>query len=243
MEETKVNESKMLGILGGLGPMATAYFYELITAHTQANCDQDHIDMVISSAATTPDRTAFILGKVEESPVKRMVSEAKKLRRFGAELIAIPCNTAHHFYDAVSAAVDIPVLNIIEETVGFIAEKGYQKPGILATVGTVTTHAYQGVCERLGLSYAVPDEGHQQMLMDIIYNDIKTGKRADRKAFDEIVSTLVQQGCDCMILGCTELSLIKKAEGLDSRYVDSMEVLALRVIEACGKTAIGFDRL
>ncbi len=235
--------AKMLGILGGLGPMATVYFYELITAHTKAERDQEHIDTVISSGATTPDRTAFILGNEKESPVARMASDARKLESFGAELIAIPCNTAHYFYDSVSAAVSIPVLNIIEETVAYIALRGYRKPGILATCGTVQTQAYQTVCARLGLDFAVPDEDGQQALMDMIYKDIKTGKKPDMKAFLRIVAALEAGGCDCMILGCTELSLIKRDEHLDAHFVDSMEVLALRTIEACGKTPIGFEEL
>ena len=89
--------NKVLGILGGLGPMATAYFYELVTAHTLAKRDQDHIDMVISSKATTPDRTAFILGRSQDDPFVVMEAEAKRLVTFGAQVIAIPGNTAHYF--------------------------------------------------------------------------------------------------------------------------------------------------
>ena len=79
MKGKKMKKSKLLGILGGLGPLATAYFYELVTALTSAECDQDHIDMVISSRASTPDRSAFILGKSQDDPLPIMVEEAKKL--------------------------------------------------------------------------------------------------------------------------------------------------------------------
>ena len=136
-------KSKLLGILGGLGPMSTVYFYELLTALTDAKCDQEHIDMVISSRATTPDRTAYILGKSDENPLDVMIPEAKKLVAYGAEVIAIPCNTAHYFYDRLAAEIDIPILNIIAESVKRLSEDGVKRFGLLATEGTVKSGTYQ----------------------------------------------------------------------------------------------------
>ena len=89
----------VLGILGGLGPMSTVYFYQMLTEHTPAQCDQDHLDIVISSRATTPDRTAYILGESEDDPFAQMERDAEMLVQYGATLLAIPCNTAHYFYD------------------------------------------------------------------------------------------------------------------------------------------------
>ena len=88
---------RLPGIIGGLGPMASVYFYEMITEHTLAKCDQDHIDLLLTSRATTPDRTAYILGQSDESPLPVMISEAKRLISAGADVIVIPCNTAHYF--------------------------------------------------------------------------------------------------------------------------------------------------
>jgi aspartate racemase len=88
---------KVLGILGGLGPMATVYFYEMLTRHTQAARDQDHIDVIINSRATTPDRTSYILGQSAENPFDIMAADAARLVTFGADVIAIPCNTATIF--------------------------------------------------------------------------------------------------------------------------------------------------
>ena len=92
----------LLGVLGGLGPMASAYFYEMITAHTKAQRDQDHIDIILSSRASTPDRTDFILGRSTDSPLPAMIEDAKALEAFGARAIVIPCNTAHYFIDRKS---------------------------------------------------------------------------------------------------------------------------------------------
>ena len=207
---------KVLGILGGLGPMATVYFYEMLTRHTQAARDQDHIDVIINSRATTPDRTS-------------------------ADVIAIPCNTAHYFYDRLNETIPIPILNMVEETVLAAKAGGSARVGILATTGTVRTRTYQRMCEKHGLPCAVPDDAAQAAVMDIIYGDIKQGRPANMDAFERAAASLRAQGCDRAILGCTELSLIKRDEGLGAFYLDSMEVLARNAILAFGKTPIGFD--
>ena len=118
---------------------------------------------------------------------------------------------------------------------------GCCKLGILATTGTVVTGAYQKMCAEQGLDCAVPCEEDQAALMQIIYGQIKQGKRADMAVFERISSHLKEQGCNMAVLGCTELSLVKRDEKLNSFYLDSSEVLAKRSIEACGKTPVGFS--
>ncbi len=227
--------SKLLGVLGGLGPAATVYFYELLTTRTKALCDQDHIDMVISSRATTPDRTAYILGRSDENPLDVMISEAVKLQEYGADLIVMPCNTAHYFFDEISRAIDVPMLNIIEETVKYCTLRGYKKVGIMATDGTLDTSTYQMKLTEHGLDFALPDADSQRVVMDIIYQSVKRGKTPSLSEFSHAADSLWSSGCDCVILGCTELSLVKREYKLDDRYVDSMEVLAESTIRACGK--------
>ena len=148
----------ILGILGGLGPMSTVYFYELLTAHTAVARDQEHIDLLISSRATTPDRTAFILGQSEENPLPAMIEEATRLARAGASLLVIPCNTAHFFYEGVQAAVSIPVLNIIRQNAAFCRHLGLSRVGVLATEGTVASGAYRDALASLGIDYLTPDK-------------------------------------------------------------------------------------
>ena len=234
---------KVLGILGGLGPMATVYFYELLTRHTKAARDQDHIDVIINSRATTPDRTAYILGESTQNPFDIMAEDAARLVTFGADVLAIPCNTAHYFYDRLNATIPIPILNMVEETVRTALRGGCRRLGVLATTGTVQTGTYQRMCARCGLNCAVPDEAAQQCVMEVIYRDVKQGKRADPAAFARAVDSRRAQGCDRVVLGCTELSLVKRDEGLDPFYLDSMEVLAKSAILAFGKTPVGLDEL
>ncbi len=218
--------------------MATAYFYELLTSLTKADCDQDHIDIVISSRATTPDRTAFITGASHKDPLSAMIPDAKKLVDFGADVIAIPCNTAHYFYDRLAAAVEVPILNIIEESVNTLLIQGVKKFGLLATDGTVDSCTYQRYCEGKDIECIVPDRERQARIMSIIYGQIKCGAPVDMESFFEVAHYMRSLGCEKLILGCTELSLIKKSERLGDFYVDSLECLALSTIKACEKQSI-----
>lgn len=230
-----------LGVLGGLGPMSTVYFCELLTSHTEALCDADHIDMLISSRASTPDRTAFILGKSTDDPLPVMQEEANRLCRAGAKLLVIPCNTAHYFYDGLQKSCPLPILNIIRETVSFLQGEGVKTFGLLATDGTVKSHSYDKACTEYGMTCIVPCEEDQRIITSIIYDQIKQNKTPDREALLRVAAHLRAQGCERIVLGCTELSLLNKLTRLDSTiFIDSLDVLAYQTILACHKKPIGF---
>ena len=110
-------KNKTVGVLGGLGPMASVYFYEMVVNMTDAKTDQEHVDMIITNRATTPDRTAFIVGESDEDPSKVLIDDAKKLENYGVDFIAMTCNTAHYFYNKIANSINIPMLNIVEETI------------------------------------------------------------------------------------------------------------------------------
>lgn len=234
--------SRTLGILGGLGPMSSVYFCELMTRHTKAERDQDHVNFILSSRADTPDRTAFIMGKSEENPVNVMRSEVQRLITAGAEVIAIPCNTAHYFYNAISEMASVPVINIIKQTALFCKRSGIGKVGILATEGTVQSGAYTDMFKMAEIETLVPSEEEQKIISRIIYDEIKRGQAPSMEDFMQVAESLRARGCDCIILGCTELSLLKRDGALDDDvFVDSLEVLAYSAIKLCGKTPVGFD--
>ncbi|MBR4962237.1 MAG: amino acid racemase [Clostridia bacterium] len=233
----------LLGILGGLGPYASAYFYELITTHTKADRDQDHINIILSSRASTPDRTDFILGNSDESPLPIMIRDAKALEQFGATAIVIPCNTAHYFIHEVRCAVSVPVPSIITETVLYLKQSGYNKAAILATTGTLSSGSYQEELTRFGLEYMTPGKEGREVLMDIIYNDVKKGKIPSMEKLYRVADPLFAAGCDCAVLACTELSLLHRdmliyaartGTAPDTRFVDSMTVLAEASIRLMG---------
>ena len=230
-----------LGILGGLGPMSGVYFCEMLTEHTKADCDREHLNFLLSSRADTPDRTDFILGRSQTSPLPVMIEEVRRLIGAGAELIAIPYNTAHHFYEGISLAASVPVINIIEQTVDFCRWAGMKRIGVLATEGTVASGAYEEVCRRAGLSYLTCTPEDQAVISRIIYDQIKRGLPPDIEAFTAVSRRLLAQGCDRVILGCTELSLLKKTHSLGESYLDSLEILAYAAIRLCGKEPVGFD--
>ena len=221
-------KSAVLGILGGLGPLSSAYFYEMITLHTYAMKDQDHIDIVLSSKSTTPDRTDYILGRSCNDPSPDMIEEIEKLVSYGADYIAIPCNTAHYFYDKLIEKSKVPILNMVSDTVEYCVNSGAKKIGILATQGTVGAGIYDKVCDRMGIECYTPSKECQDAVTRVIYDQIKTGRAASADDFKLMESELKNEGCDLAILGCTELSVAKKQLGLDSWYLDALEVLGQR---------------
>lgn len=234
MEEKR----QLLGIIGGLGPMSSAYFYELITEHTKATCDQEHIDIILSSRATTPDRTDYILGRSDTSPLPAMIADAQSLEKYGATAIVIPCNTAHYFIDEVRKSVHVPMPSIITETVKHIKRCGYRKAAILATEGTISTETYQRELAAFGLDCMIPSEAGRAKLMEIIYKDVKSGVIPSAEKLYSVTAPMFAAGCDCAILGCTELSLIGK-QIQDERFIDSLETLAAASIRLMGHEIVG----
>ena len=229
-----------LGILGGLGPMSTVYFCELLNRHTAAVRDADHIDMLISSRATTPDRTAYILDKSAPNPLPTMLAEAHRLERAGVDLLVMPCNTAHYFYDGLAEGCSTPILNIIDETCAHLARTNIKTFGLLATEGTMRSGAYERFCTPYHLTCITPTEDEQAIISNIIYGQIKQNKPVDMDAFMRVANALCARGCERLVLGCTELSLLKKQGLSDELFVDSLDVLAYKTILACGKTPVGF---
>lgn len=236
-----LQKAPLLGILGGLGPMSTAYFYEFLTAHTEAFSDAEHIDLLISSRASTPDRTAYLLGTSDVSPLPAMREELHRLIAAGAQLLVIPCNTAHTFYEDLQAESPVPILNIIQETVLHLQRNGIRTFGLLATEGTVRANAYPHFCEKVGLNCILPTEEEQQMITSMIYDRIKQNRPVDMSDFSAVSDALRSRGCERLVLGCTELSLLKKQGLSDAVYVDSLEVLAFQTILACQKKPCGFS--
>ena len=232
---------RLLGILGGLGPMASVYFCEMLISHTRALRDCDHINFLLSSRADTPDRSSFILGQSSDDPTGAMIEEALRLERAGAEVIAIPCNTAHYFYDSICNEVSIPVLNIIRETAEYCKSSGVTKIAVLATEGTASSGAYQKFLDEYEIEVLPLTSDEQSVITHIIFDQIKSGAEPDLKSFLRVSNSLIARGAQLIVLGCTELSLIKKQNPLPEYFIDSLELLALSAIVECGKEPINFD--
>lgn len=235
---------KTIGIIGGLGPMATAYFFECITRMTSAQTDQEHPRVYIASVPDIPDRTAYILGKSTEDPLPFMIKAAKCLEKNGADFLAMPCVTAHYFYDALSEELHIPLIQLTRRLADDIREKGIRRVGIMATSGTIESRALERELQKAGIESVVPADGLQEVLMDIIYGQIKKDMPIRWGDVERVISNLTDQGAEKIILGCTELPLLKKSvwqaesESLSrmlfGNCIDVLEVLAQKAVLESG---------
>lgn len=225
---------KRLGIIGGLGPMATAYFLQLIIEMTDAKTDQDHIETIIYNFPKTPDRTKYILGLSELNPAPEMIRIGKLLSEQQVDVLAIPCVTAHYFHVQMEEEIGLPVLHGIRKTAEYLKERNISCVGVMATDGTIQSKLFQTELEAQGIKVVVPDKENQKKVMQLIYDDVKAGKRADMDKFREVTSYLTGQGAEVVILGCTELSVIKRDEKLKKGYLDVLEVLARSCVLSCG---------
>lgn len=225
---------KTLGIIGGVGPLATMFIGEIIVRHTKAGKDQDHVHTIIDNDTTIPDRTAYILDKTKPNPIPVLERDTQKLAAYGADVICIPCNTAHSFYDEMQAASPVPVLHMIRETAKRVAGMGAKRVGILATDGTLTSKVYQTALEEVGITPVTADSDTQQRVMSVIYDYVKAGIDVTAELWQPIEDAMFDLNCDRIILGCTELSIVNKELKLNDKYVDSLIVLAEAAIVHCG---------
>ncbi len=228
---------KKLGIIGGMGSQATAFFFNRIIENTEATKDQEHINMVILNHSTLPDRTKIILSGDYKTFEKAIIEDIKKLEYIGVDNIAIPCNTSHFFYDNIQNQTHIPIINMVKETVKYILENNsnIKKIGIMATDGTIYTKIYENECKLNNISAVLPSKEKQKIVMSIIYDEIKNGKKGSLNKFIEVVDELRYKGCEAIILACTELSYFKEYHKIPDYCIDSMDILVLKSIELSGK--------
>lgn len=200
----------LLGILGGMGTISTHHFInELIELQKDAACDQDYIDYVLYNYSSVPDRTDHILGKSDLNPTPYLVNGIKKLSLLNPELIVVPCNTAHYYYDFMQAATNIPVLNMVKETVDEIADNtNFQRVLVLATEGSIKCGIYEKKLIERGLTALIPDETLQKMLMTVIYEVVKKNRPLEPSLYHSIVEKIKCYEQDIVLLGCTELASV-----------------------------------
>lgn len=227
-------DMRTLGVIGGLGPIATAHFMELIIRMTEAQTDQEHLDMIIYNRPSIPDRTSYILDQSKPNPLPEMIRVGNTLARQGAKLIAIPCMTAHYFHRELTRYIEAPIVHAIHETAVHLKKHGITTVGIMATDGTIRSKLFQQELEKHGITPVIPGEKGQKCVMSVIYDDIKANRPAGMDKFDLAARDLREAGAQAIILGCTELSLVKRDYPIGAGYLDAMEVLARRCVLECG---------
>lgn len=202
-----------IGIVGGVGPAATVDLFNKIVISTDARCDQDHLKVVVEQNPQIPDRTEHLL-RSGIDPTLALYATCKRLQDDGASLIAIPCNTAHVFVPRIQPYLTIPIVNMLQATMRHIRESGSGQKvvGLLATTGTIQTRVYHEAAEAQGIELRIPDAAHQLRVMEAIYGPrgVKAGYTEGECAehLQSAMASLVEQGAEILILGCTELPLL-----------------------------------
>ncbi len=195
-----------LGIIGGCGPAAGAYFYTRLIEMTDAREDSAHIDVLLSGRADTPDRTAALLYG-GPSPVSALTESARTLADGGADLLVLLCHTAHAYLPVLRAAVRAPILDMVDITLRGAAARGVRRLGVLCTAGTRAAHLYDRAAPPHGIEVVYPDEDSGQALQEAIYTYLKQGRSDGGAAVRNAALSLLAAGCDGISLSCTELSL------------------------------------
>lgn len=219
-----------LGVIGGMGPLATVSFYERVVLNTAAKCDNEHIDMVVLSHASMPDRTKCIIENKGGEFLEVIKKDFKILEDIGVEAVAIPCNTSHYFFDEFKKFTNLRIINMIEETILEVKKRGIEKVAVFGTLGTLNSKVYEKYANQHGILVKEVSPEDKQAVMDIIY-DIKETNALDGRRFVDILSRY----CDdetVGIIACTELSLLDIPQDINT--IDALDVLVKRSIELSG---------
>ncbi|TES56753.1 amino acid racemase [Halalkalibacterium halodurans] len=234
---------KVIGVLGGMGPAATAELFNRVITNTSVEMDQDHVNMIIINDPQIPDRTNYIFGK-GTSPVPRLTENLHKLFYAGADVAVIPCMTAHAFISELKQKSPIPIVNAIELVELHLRDlfSSETRIGLMATDGSVKSGVFE---EYISNEIVVPEEKDQKKLMEIIYgeNGIKSGNTSYgiSVALKELVKKLKKANVKAIIAGCTELSLVMDTEKMGIEVIDPILLLAKHIVNIGSRNAITVD--
>ena len=219
---------KTIGIIGGMGPLATVDLFNKIVNITEVKKESDHIHILIDNNPHIPDRTAFIMG-TGESPQSELNAAAKRLEKAGADFLIMACNTAHYFASGIKKEINIPFLSMIEATAKTF--ENVKKVGLLATKGTYEGRVYSNIFDEYGIEIINPSEEIKTKSMEMIYA-LKSGIEAfDENKLDFIIKYFEDNGASKIILGCTELPIIFKNYEHREKIIDPTNILANSAIK------------
>lgn len=221
-----MKSKKTLGVLGGMGPAASAEFLRLLARDAPATCDQEHPRVLMISEPSIPDRTQAILGQGED-PSPMLLRELKQLIEWGADVLAVPCNTAHHFIDRFRGELTVPLIHIIDETVDAARAKSPKGAWLLSTSGTRKSGLYPACAERSGYTFLHPSEKQQEQVQKSLLQ-VKAGTMAEAGAtLRGVIEELWRERDALIATACTELPLAYAASGLPAeKEVSSLQALS-----------------
>ncbi|MFC5496925.1 aspartate/glutamate racemase family protein [Caenimonas terrae] len=198
---------RRIGVLGGMGPAATADFMHKLVLLTPASCDQEHLPVMIANLPHIHDRSRAILGQGED-PWPQLEAGIELMNRIGVGVLVIPCNSSHHWFDRMSACSEAPVLHIASASVSAIAATPASKVAIFATRGVISSGFYQQALARRDIGFWVPGPTQEQEHIDSCIRLVKAGRLEEGGRSLELALRGAQSaGADTVILGCTELPL------------------------------------
>lgn len=224
---------KTVGIIGGMGPEATVDLMQRVIQATPAQDDQDHLRMLVDNNPKVPSRIKALLEGSGEDPVPVLIRMARDLERWGADFLAMPCNTAHHFHPPIQAAVGIPVLNMIELTAERVRidAPDIRKVGLLASTAVIRTDLYRKSFARMGVEVVHPgDTSQDQVLAAIRAIKAQRFSSASLDALNRAIDDLIARKAEVILIACTELSVIAKKLQLSVVTCDSAQVLAEAIV-------------
>ncbi len=228
------NRKKTIGILGGMGPLASADLYLKIIKYSQqkynAIQDSDYPPIIIMSLAMFGFNET---GIVDEDLVKnQLVGGVKKLEAAGADFVIIACNTVHTFYKQMQLAVKIPILNIVEETKKKVIEAGFKEVGLFSSESTNKLGLYQNSFEQCGINVISADNSQQKLLNNVIEN-VMGGKQGegDVKVLKIISDEYLKQGAEAIVMGCTEISLAISQSQINIKLFDTTQIIAESAVD------------
>jgi len=230
---------KTIGILGGMGPEATAHFFSLIIKHTAAAKDQDHVPVLIYNLPQIPERTPAILGQ-GPSPLPLLRKGVRTLAQAGADFIVVPCISAHAFLPDIRRASPVPILSLLDEALAGAKKKNrrLKRAGLLASTGTVRSGLFAKTFAKAGIEIITPTNKEQAKVMEAVFG--KRGVKAGftegwpRKLVLEIARRLIKRGAEAIIAGCTEIPLVLRDEDLPVPLIEPMRIAAQACIVKAG---------
>jgi len=225
----------VIGVLGGMGPMATVDLMRKIIENTSAYKDQDHYQMIIYNNPKIPSRVDAILDNAE-SPLPELIKSARLLEAAGASFIIIPCHTAHYWYNELIAAINIPVYNLIEITAKYVAETfdlNNNRLLIFATPATIKASLYQQQFNKYNYEIIVPTP-EEQMVVTAAINQTKAGKlenNPELATVNQIINRYNQQGVTLLLAGCTEISILLPYVTADVHKLNPLQIIAEYIVK------------
>ncbi len=224
---------KPIGIIGGMGPEATILLMQKVLRAVEARDDADHIPLIVHQNPAVPSRIAALIDGVGDDPAPVLRQMAQDLQASGATALAMPCNTAHHYAQAVRQASDLPFLDMIAETTEVLRKSGARRIGMLASPAVRMAKVFDAQFATAGLEavFLTPDDG----LLTVI-RAVKAGRVGAAAAMlPLLVEALIDAGADHLLIACTELSMLTQELPETVGWTDSLDCLVARIaLEARG---------